>query len=358
MAGDTVGFEWCKIGAMVDSAKIVIKAGNGGDGIVHFRREKYTPKGGPDGGDGGKGGDVYIETDRNLSTLTDFAHKKRFEAENGQKGMGARKSGKAGEDLIIKVPMGTVVRFWTSQNDEIKILDIDGTRSSKSEHLGGSAFGRELLAKGGRGGLGNWHFKSSVNRTPAEAERGEKGEEFEADLELKLLADVGLVGLPNAGKSTLLSILTKARPKIAAYEFTTLEPNLGVMDFKGKHLVIADIPGLIEGASKGKGLGIQFLKHVERTSVLVHLISVQVEPEVQVQPEEWYGVVRKELEDFGAGLEKKPEIVVLNKIDLVDEERVKKIVDGFAKKGVKILPISCGTLAGVEELKEKVLAVF
>ena len=325
---------------MVDSARIIIKAGNGGDGVAHFRREKFSPKGGPDGGDGGRGGSVYIEVDANLSTLSNFAHKKRYEADRGQNGSGSQRSGKAGEDLVIKVPVGTVVRFWTSQNDEKKVIDFD------REGM------REVVAGGGRGGLGNERFKSSRNQIPREFTEGGVGEEFEVELELKLLADVGLVGLPNAGKSTLLSVLTKARPKIADYEFTTLEPNLGVMNYKGKSLVLADIPGLIEGASKGKGLGLQFLRHIERTKVLVHVIGVR--PLIGVGPLQEWGVVRQELKVFGGGLEEKREIVVLNKIDLIDEKQVMEIVKEFSKKGVEVLPISCGTMKGIEELKKKV----
>jgi GTPase len=341
---------------MVDSATIIIKAGCGGDGSAHFRREKYNPKGGPDGGDGGSGGDIYVEVDKNMSTLSNFAHKKRYEAERGQSGMGSLKSGKDGMELVIKVPMGTLLRLKPAcrqagllKGDVVKEMDM------MEEKM------KELVASGGRGGLGNDHFKSSSNQAPREFTEGEKGEEFEVDLELKLLADVGLVGLPNAGKSTLLSALTKARPKIADYEFTTLEPNLGVMQVKDRSLVLADIPGLIEGASKGKGLGIQFLKHVERTTVLVHLVScIGYEP---LHGE--YEAIRKELKEFGGGqpagrqdLEKKKEIVVLNKTDLIDEKQVKKIVGEFAEKGVEILPISCGTMAGIEELKKKVLAAF
>jgi len=327
---------------MVDSAKIIIKAGDGGDGSAHFRREKFSPKGGPDGGDGGDGGDVYIETDKNLSTLSDFAHKKKYMAEKGQNGMGALRSGKDGEDLVIKVPVGTVVSVHL-QGAHVVDMDKEGMR--------------ELVASGGRGGLGNDHFKSASNRTPREFTEGVDGEEFELSLELKLLADVGLVGLPNAGKSTLLSILTKARPKIADYEFTTLEPNLGVMQVGKKSLVLADIPGLIEGASRGKGLGIQFLKHVERTTVLVHMIGVQ--PLLEVEPQiEGYGVIRRELEGFGNGLAEKKEIVVLNKIDLIDEKEVKKIVKEFADKGVEVLPISCGTMVGVEELRARLRQGF
>ena len=328
---------------MIDSARIVIKAGDGGDGVVHFKREKYRPKGGPDGGDGGDGGDVYIETDKNLSTLSAFAHKKKYEAEDGGGGMGSRKSGKAGKDLVVKVPVGTLVKFQeTSTKKQTLDFDREGMR--------------EKVASGGRGGLGNDYFKSASNQAPREFTEGKKGEEFEVSLELKLLADVGLVGLPNAGKSTLLSVLTKARPKIADYEFTTLEPNLGVFDYKGKSLVVADIPGLIEGASKGKGLGDQFLKHVERTRVLVHVVGVQ--PQLGLNPRCDYGVVRREMEEYGGGLVDKPEIVVLNKIDLIDEKEVGRMVKEFGEKGVEILPISCGTMEGVEELRKKVLGGF
>lgn len=330
---------------MVDSAKIVIKAGDGGDGVAHFRREKFSPKGGPDGGDGGDGGDIYIEVDKNLSTLSNFAHKKKYMAEKGRPGMGALRSGKAGEDLVIKVPLGTLIKF---EDDRGKIvLDID------------DASMRELVARGGRGGIGNNHFKSSSNQTPREFTEGVKGEKFELELELKLLADIGLVGLPNTGKSTLLSVLTKARPKIADYEFTTLEPNLGVMPIQDRSLVLADIPGLIEGASKGKGLGIQFLRHVERTSVLVHLVVANEGLTLRRgKPYSDYETIRKELKEFGNGLSEKKEIVVLNKIDLIDDKKVDEIVEFFKEKGVEILPISCGTTAGIEELKKKVLEEF
>lgn len=330
---------------MVDSAKIVIKAGDGGDGVAHFRREKFSPKGGPDGGDGGDGGDIYIEVDKNLSTLSNFAHKKKYMAEKGRPGMGALRSGKAGEDLVIKVPLGTLIKF---EDDRGKIvLDID------------DASMRELVARGGRGGIGNNHFKSSSNQTPREFTEGVKGEKFELELELKLLADIGLVGLPNTGKSTLLSVLTKARPKIADYEFTTLEPNLGVMPIQDRSLVLADIPGLIEGASKGKGLGIQFLRHVERTSVLVHLVVANEGLTLRRgKPYSDYETIRKELKEFGNGLSEKKEIVVLNKIDLIDDKKVDEIVEFFKEKGVEILPISCGTMAGIEALKKKVLEEF
>jgi GTPase len=330
---------------MVDSAKIVIRAGDGGDGVVHFRREKYNPKGGPDGGDGGKGGDVYIEVDRNLSTLSNFAHKKKFEAKNGGRGMGALKSGKNSDDVTIKVPVGTLITFDDDSKSKVKVLDVD------KENL------KEKVACGGRGGLGNDHFKGPSNQTPMEFTEGKKGEWFELSLELKLLADVGLVGLPNAGKSTLLSILTKAKPKIADYEFTTLEPNLGVMQIKDKNLVLADIPGLIEGASEGKGLGIQFLKHVERTSLLVHLVAL--EPGLD-SLEIWkrYKTIRKELEEFENDLGDKKELVIFNKIELVESSLVKEAKILFKKRGVETIAISCGTLKGMDLLKEGIASLF
>jgi len=328
-------------------AKVYIKAGDGGDGVVHFRREKYIPKGGPDGGDGGKGADVYIEVDKDLATLKQFAYKQRFEAENGKKGMGRKKSGKSGEDIFIKVPVGTQLRWKKRVGDEIVEMDLKEA---------GEKF---LIARGGRGGRGNWHFKGPANTTPREAEDGELGEELWLELELKVLADVGLIGLPNAGKSTLLSVVSEAKPKIADYEFTTLEPNLGVMEKEGKRLVVADVPGLIGGASEGKGLGDQFLRHIERTGVLVHVVGVKL---VEKKEKEdlgemlWqdYREIRKELEDYGKGVEKKKELVVLNKTDLIDEKEVKDIEKRFEKEGVKVMPISCGLVRGIGGLKEEI----
>src|SRR3989339_540436 len=348
---------------MVDTAKLIIKAGKGGDGAVSFRREKYVPKGGPDGGDGGKGGSVWIEVDSNLNTLLDFAHRQKFEAESGKRGLGKKKSGEKGSDLVIKVPLGTLVR--------LKRIEKEGG-DERQVNVGGMKVGvmgsllpqrmqigfvekeydmniegvKVLMARGGRGGRGNVHFKSSRNTTPLTAEAGQTGEVFEMELELRLLADVGLVGLPNAGKSTMLSILTGARPKIAPYAFTTLEPNLGVMKFKGEVRVIADIPGLIEGASEGKGLGVHFLRHIKRTRILVHLISA----EPMDSDEIWknYLMVRNELEKYSMELLDKKEVVVLNKIDLVDEKLVNKVKNLFKKKKIEILGVSCGTGKGME----------
>lgn len=328
---------------MVDMAKVYIKAGNGGNGVVHFRREKYIPKGGPDGGDGGKGGDVYIEVDKDLATLKQFAYKQRFEAENGKRGMGRKKSGKSGEDIFVKVPVGTQLRWKKRVGEEVVEMDLKEP---------GEKF---LIAKGGRGGRGNWHFKGPTNTTPMESEEGELGEELWLELELKILADVGLIGLPNAGKSTLLSVISEAKPRIADYEFTTLEPNLGVMEMGKKRLVVADVPGLIKGASEGKGLGDQFLRHIERTRVLIHVVGVNLGKEDLIESL-WqdYREIREELESYGKGVEKKKELVVLNKTDLIDGKEVKKIEKRFEKEGVKIMPISCGLVQGIEELKKKI----
>lgn len=355
---------------MVDHVNIFVRAGNGGSGAVSFRREKFIPKGGPDGGDGGKGGNVYLETDSNLSTLQDFAHNKKFAAGDGMKGAGKKMSGAKGEDIVIKVPVGTMVKLTrlALETDEERDVRVRGMKlgvlgkifrqghieGETWQHLDMSEPGMSLrIARGGKGGRGNVHFKGSSRTTPMIAEDGQMGESFEVELELKLLADVGLVGLPNAGKSTLLSVLSNARPKVADYEFTTLEPNLGVLKAGDKHLVIADIPGLIEGASEGKGLGIKFLKHIERTRVLVHMI-----PSVGGTPEEIYGkykVIRGELKAFEAGLEDKKEIAVLSKIDLVDEELVKKTVNYFKKKKIVLLPISAATGIGVKQLVSEIL---
>lgn len=328
------------------------------------------PKGGPDGGDGGNGGSVWVEVDENQNTLQDFSHRQKFEAGDGMKGGSRKKSGSKGDDLVIKVPLGTVIRL-----SRVEAKDTD----SRQVHIKGMKQGvlgkltqqkrivgfdekefdmnkpglKILLAKGGRGGRGNVHFKSPRNTTPLLAEAGQKGEVFEAELELKLLADVGLIGLPNAGKSTLLSILTKARPKIASYAFTTLEPNLGVMNYKGKNLVIADIPGLIEGASSGKGLGIQFLRHIERTTMLVHLVSVESSQADKVLAS--YEEVRKELRYYSKKLAEKKELVVLNKIDLVDEKVLEKIKSEFSKHKIKVLAISCGNGEGVDKLMDRLI---
>ena len=300
---------------------------------MHFRREKYLPRGGPDGGDGGKGGDIVLVGNSQMWTLLHLRYTRHLRAEHGEPGSKQRSSGAGGKDVIIELPLGTVAK--DPETDEMLAeITEDGQRI--------------VLIQGGRGGQGNDHFKTSTNQAPRYAQPGEPGMEGWFHLELKILADVGLVGLPNAGKSTLLSVLSNARPKVADYEFTTLEPNLGVLRVGDKHLVIADIPGLIEGASEGKGLGIKFLRHIERTRVLIHLVPANGGTAEEIY--EKYKVIKKELKSFGAGLEDKKEVVVLSKIDLVDPEEITKTVKYFAKKKVRILPISSATGAGVQEL--------
>lgn len=290
----------------IDEVKIQIKSGKGGDGCVGFRREKFVPYGGPDGGNGGNGGNVYLEGDENINTLVHFRGRKLYKADDGDNGRGSQMDGKTGEDLIIKVPVGTLI---LDQETGTLIRDI-------TEH--GQ---RELLAQGGRGGLGNAYFKSSTNQAPRYAQEGDEGESFDVKLELKLIADIALVGLPNAGKSTLISSISAAKPKIADYPFTTLTPNLGVVDVDGDSVVVADIPGLIEDAAKGKGLGIQFLKHIERTSALVHLVdcSMLLEPFEAIED---YATVRSELLKYKDAVAYKPEIVCLTKIDAMSEEEI------------------------------------
>lgn len=292
----------------VDYAEIEVNGGSGGAGCVSFRREKYVRKGGPDGGDGGRGGDVIFKTDANLTTLLDFRYKKTYHAENGRPGEGGLRSGKSGESILIKIPAGTIIK---NRETEEVIADLSEA---------GIEF---VVAVGGRGGRGNDHFKSPTNQTPRNAEPGRPGQRLELILELKLLADVGLVGLPNAGKSTMLAKYSAARPKIADYPFTTLVPNLGIVRLREfKSFVMADIPGIIEGASAGKGLGIQFLKHIQRTRLIIYLIDVfvdEIEPTLEI--------LRKELRQFDKNLVERPSIVVLNKIDLLSEEELKVISD-------------------------------
>lgn len=374
---------------MVDQVRITVRAGNGGNGAVSFRREKFIPKGGPDGGDGSKGGDVYLETDPNISTLQDFAHNKKYEAEDGGKGGGKKMFGPKGEDITIKVPVGTVVYLKrlapeTEAEKEIRVkgmkIGVLGKLFSHNFYEGEAEQILDMnkeemrlkIARGGKGGRGNVHFKGPERTTPMIAEAGQLGEHFEATLELKLLADIGLVGLPNAGKSTLLSVLSNARPKIADYEFTTLEPNLGVLSVEGKHLVIADIPGLIEGASEGKGLGDRFLKHLERTRLLVHIVGVNLKKAGSLEElgESLYAdykTIRNELKKYGAAprafhlgeqaaLDKKKEIVVINKIDLIDKDMVNEVVKYFKVKKVKVFPISCGNRQGIDDLMKKIIS--
>lgn len=282
----------------VDTAKVFIQAGKGGNGAVSFRRELYIEKGGPDGGDGGRGGNVIFKATKDLNTLLNFRYKPELKAKNGENGSKRNKTGKTGENLIVKVPVGTLVK---KEGIILADLDIDGKEV--------------IIANGGDGGFGNAHFKSSVRQTPRVAELGEAGETFEADLELKLLADIGLVGFPNAGKSTFLSVVSNARPEIANYAFTTLTPNLGVASIDDSNLLIADIPGLIEGASEGKGLGDAFLRHVERTSVLLHLIDIYEE-----DPAKQYQIIREELAKYQPELLDRPELIALTKSEGMDED--------------------------------------
>lgn len=292
---------------LVDEAEITVIAGKGGNGCVGFRREKFIPKGGPDGGDGGAGGSVWLQADENLNTLVDFRHQRRFQAQKGEAGMGQQKYGKGGDDLTIIVPVGTVVIN----------VDTDEIIGDMTEH------GQRLLvARGGKGGLGNMHFKSSTNRAPRQSTPGEPGEERLLRLELKLLADVGLLGFPNAGKSTLIRAVSAATPKVADYPFTTLYPNLGVVSVEPhRSFVVADIPGLIEGAADGAGLGALFLRHIQRTRLLLHLVEIQ--PLDGSDPVEQVRAIERELEKFDAGLLDKPRWLLVNKADLMDPEEAR-----------------------------------
>lgn len=321
----------------IDEVKIKLNAGNGGSGSSSFRREKFIQRGGPDGGDGGRGGSIIFECVKDLNTLVDFRFQQNFIAKSGKSGSGANRHGHSGEDMVLKVPLGTQV---FSENEEELVCDL----TTHGE--------RVVVAKGGRGGLGNSNFKSSTNRAPTYAQKGEDGESLWVHLKLKLLSDSGLLGMPNAGKSTFLAATTRAKPKIADYPFTTLKPQLGVVYIDGHEFVLADIPGLIEGASEGRGLGDRFLKHVERCGVLLHLIDASAEDVV-----ENYRVIRDELKGYSPELLKKAEVVALNKIDLLDESEVKKKVTklkSFIKKsGVakpQVFAISGVTGDGVEEV--------
>ncbi len=327
----------------IDEAEITVKGGNGGRGCVAFRREKYIPKGGPVGGDGGRGGDVIFFADENVNTLFDFSGKHHWDAPNGEPGRGKQQYGLAGEDLIIRVPPGTLV--YDKETREL-IADMSPA---------GAKF---PIAKGGKGGFGNEHFKSSVNQAPKKAQVGEPGEHRRLQLELKLIADVGIVGLPNAGKSTLLSSISDARPKIANYPFTTLMPQLGIAALDGqRRLVVADIPGLIEGAADGAGLGHEFLRHVERTKVLVHLVDIGSDD--VGNPADNYKKIRHELERYSPKLAEKTEIIVLNKLDVLDEAEAKKRLSAFNRalklgRGETPLTISAATGTGTKELLERV----
>ena len=325
----------------VDEARISVKAGHGGSGSVHFRREKFIPKGGPDGGDGGNGGSVILRADGRLLTLYDFRLKRHYAAQNGQNGMGRQMYGRKGEDLVLHLPVGTMV-YVESGDEEHLLTDL----SEPDQEF--------VVAKGGRGGLGNIHFKSSTMRAPHFAQPGEPCEEYTLRLELKILADAGLLGLPNAGKSTFLSKVSAARPKIASYPFTTLVPVLGVMihpDDPGRRLVIADIPGLIEGASQGQGLGLRFLKHVERTRFLVHILSVE---DVD-RDDPWAGfrLINDELASFDPELAEHEQIEVINKIDLLTDEELTALRERAKADGRHIFFISAEKGIGLEELVDE-----
>lgn len=314
----------------IDTAKVFIQAGRGGNGAVSFRRELYIEKGGPDGGDGGRGGDVVFRATKDLNTLLNFRYKPELKAKNGESGSKRNKTGRSGEHLIVKVPMGTLVK---KDGEILADLKKDGEEA--------------VVARGGDGGFGNAHFKSSVRQTPRVAELGEEGETFEAELELKLLADVGLVGFPNAGKSTFLSVVSNARPEIANYSFTTLTPNLGVAEIDGYNLLIADIPGLIEGASEGKGLGDAFLRHVERTAVLLHLIDIYEE-----NPAEKYQIIREELRKYQPELLTRPEIVALTKSEGMDAELIEFQIENLRKVAgdAEIFAISSSAHQGLKDV--------
>ncbi len=324
----------------VDEAEIHVKAGDGGDGSVSFRREKYVPKGGPDGGDGGDGGDVIIKADPNLSTLLDLVSKKHYCAENGEKGKSRKQHGANGQDVVLRVPPGTIIR------------DIDTGLVLKDLN---EDYTSVVVARHGKGGKGNVHFASSVNQTPRKFEEGTTGQSRNLRLELKLIAEVGLIGKPNAGKSTLLSHISAAHPKIASYPFTTLQPQLGVVDTESlRRFVVADLPGLIEGAHDGRGLGDEFLKHIERTKVLVHVIDMA--PGENESPVEAYHSIRNELTLYSDELASRPEIVAANKIDLPDgEKNVEEFID---QTGVNPIKISAVTGEGLRRLIGHILQLI
>ncbi|EGD50358.1 GTP-binding protein Obg/CgtA [Thermoanaerobacter ethanolicus JW 200] len=326
----------------IDTARIYIKAGDGGNGIISFRREKYVAYGGPDGGDGGKGGDVIFVADPNLSTLLDFKYRKKYIAQNGENGRGKNQYGKNGEDLYIKVPVGTLII-----NDETGEIIADLVKPNQ----------KAIVLRGGKGGRGNTKFATSTLKTPRFAESGEKGKEMWVRLELKLLADVGLIGFPNAGKSTLLASCTRAKPKIANYPFTTLTPNLGVVEYKGKSFVMADIPGLIEGAHRGEGLGHDFLRHIERTKMLIHVVDVSGNE--GRDPIEDFEKINEELKLYSERLLTLPQIVAANKIDLQSgRENYPDFEKEIKKRGYDVYPISALTKEGIDKLLDKTIEIL
>lgn len=318
----------------IDIAEIYVKAGDGGNGAVSFHREKYIPAGGPDGGDGGNGGNVIFQADKHLRSLADFRYRRHYRAERGQGGSGKKCTGKKGEDLVIKVPCGTIIK-----DRETGLIIADLTEDGQTE----------VIAKGGIGGKGNVHFATPTRQAPNFAKNGTPGEEKWIILELKLLADVGLIGFPNVGKSTLLSKVSSARPKIANYHFTTLTPNLGVVSMgEGESFVMADIPGLIEGAHEGVGLGHDFLKHVERTRMLIHVIDVAALD--GRNPKDDFHIINRELKEYNENLAKRPQVIAANKIDVADEKMLKDFTGDMEKLGYKVFPISAATGYGVKEL--------
>ena len=325
----------------IDEAVITVQSGNGGSGCVSFRRERHIPRGGPDGGDGGRGGDVIMVSSPGKRTLYDFRHKKNLKAQNGSNGQGKDKTGKAGENLIVEIPYGTLV-----SNIETGRIIKDFTEPGE----------RVIIAKGGRGGLGNARFKTSTHRTPRFAQPGEPGEKLEIKLDLKLIADIGLVGLPNAGKSTLISRISAATPKIADYPFTTLTPNLGVVQPPfGEPFVVADIPGLIEGAHTGAGLGMKFLRHVERTRILVHLIDAAAMDPTDIL--ESFNTINKELQSYSTELAKKPQLIVLNKVDLTGAKEL-AVQFKSSLKDTDVMLISAVTGKGVNQLLSRMVQMI
>lgn len=323
----------------IDRARIFVQSGKGGDGMSSFRHEKFVPKGGPNGGDGGQGGNVVLVADRNVNTLVDFRYRRLFKAKPGGKGEGSNKYGRDAEDLLITVPVGTVVREEET-NRVMADLSEDGQRA--------------IVAKGGRGGRGNWHFRTSANRTPTFAERGEPGEERWLRLELKVLADVGLLGYPSVGKSSILRKVSAARPEVAAYHFTTLNPILGVVNLPDhRSFVMADIPGLIDGASEGVGLGHDFLRHIERTKVLIHVLDVAGSE--GRDPIEDFEKINNELKKYSDKLARKPQIVAANKVDLLgDSDNLERLLDYMAAKGIEVYPICALSGEGMDKLLERV----
>ena len=322
----------------LDEAKIYIRAGGGGNGAASFRREKYIEFGGPDGGDGGDGGNVYIQAVDGLNTLIDYRYRQHFKAERGKDGSGKNKTGHGGKDLVLPVPLGTQIYDELKEDIIADLTEVD------------QVF---MIAKGGSGGFGNTRFKSSTNRAPRSANKGTEGEEISIWLKMKLIADYGIIGLPNAGKSTLLSKLSHANPKVSDYPFTTLNPVLGVVNYKNETFVIADIPGLIEGAHNGTGLGHKFLSHIERCPALLHLISLEEDDIIKS-----YEVIRNEILKYGNEIHNKDEIIILNKIDLYDKVDIQDKINNFSDKvGKDIIIISAEKSLGIEELKNKLLQI-